>query len=92
MSRLIGSLILKVITKDDSSITFNTIEDNTHINHWLTWKEIQIEVESLAGNKTRVTWTSNYTCDLGPNWYFEPMERYAVEKMNLHLINSYFNE
>lgn len=91
-TRGIGSLILKVITKDDSSITFNTIEDNTHINHWLTWKEIKIKVESLAGNKTRVTWTSNYTCDLGPNWYFEPMERYAVEKMNMHLINSYFND
>lgn len=91
-TRGIGSLTLEIITKTDSSITFNTIEDNTHINHWLTWKEINVTIKNISDNKTQITWTSNYTCDLGPSWYFEPMEKYAVEKMNVHLINSYFNE
>jgi cob(I)alamin adenosyltransferase len=28
---------------------------------------------------------SEYECDLGPSWYFEPIERYAVDVMNEHL-------
>lgn len=89
-TRGIGSLTLAIIDSNDSTITFKATDDDTHINHWLTWKEIKVNIQPFEGNKTKVTWTSNYTCDLGPSWYFEPMEEYAVNKMNLHLINSYF--
>lgn len=86
----IGTLHLRIKEKDDTSITFEIIEDNTHIHHWLTWKEIKIVVKNNENNTSEITWTTKFTCDLGPNWYFEPLEKYGVEVMNSHLINSFF--
>lgn len=88
----IGTLSLEVSKKTDDEIIFKVISDNTHINHWLTWKEIKVEFQKINESQTKVIWTSSYTCDLGPQWYFEPLEEYAVEIMNAHLINSYFKE
>ena len=51
---------------------------------------MKVNLKTVEENKTKITWTSKYTCDLGPSWYFGPMEEYAVNKMNLHLMNSYF--
>jgi len=86
----IGTLALKVSDRDEESITFSIIQDDTHINHWLTWKNIKVKLIPLDNKQTKVVWTSNYVCDLGPNWYFEPLEKYAVGLMNEHLITSYF--
>tara|TARA_Y100000739_G_C20539378_1_gene432812 strand:+ start:294 stop:1205 length:912 start_codon:yes stop_codon:yes gene_type:complete len=88
----IGTLILEVVKRNNSSIVFKPIMDDTHMNHWLTWKKMKVEVFNTNANQTKVKWTSQYQCDLGPAWYFEPLEEIAVEIMNKHLINSYFNE
>jgi hypothetical protein len=86
----IGVLTLRVTEKTATSITFDVPKDETHIHHWLTWQKIQVSLKPLNNGKTEVTWTSEYTCDLGPKWYFQPIEEYAVGLMNVHLINSYF--
>jgi hypothetical protein len=88
----IGTLSLEVIKTENQKITFQITSDDTHIAHWLSWKEFSVELKPLEGDKTQITWTSEYTCDLAPKWYFEPLENHAVELMNEHLINSYFAE
>lgn len=86
----IGALVLKIKSKEKNTLTFEIIEDRTHINHWLTWKEIEVEIINNGNNTSTITWTTHFTCDLGPSWYFNPIESYGVEVMNRHLINSYF--
>lgn len=86
----VGSLILKVRNTHENSITFGIEKDDTHISHWLTWEEVKIDFRKIDSKQYEITWTSQYTCDLNPKWYFEPLEEYVVSKMNEHLINSYF--
>jgi hypothetical protein len=50
-----------------------------------------VELREKEG-QTEVLWTTNFTCDLGPSWYFETFQTYAVDLMNAHLIQSYFTE
>jgi hypothetical protein len=87
----IGTLSLEVIESNESSIIFKVINDNSHINHWLTWKKMKVEIIKISPNQTKIKWISQYQCDLGPSWYFEPLEEIAVEIMNKHLIDVYFN-
>jgi len=88
-----GTLSIEVKYVTDSSILFHIIEDSSHISHWLTWNKLSVLIENnIDNNQSTVTWTSSYTCDLGPQWYFEFLEEMAVKQMNDHLINSYFGE
>lgn len=87
----IGILTLRVTEKTASSITFDVPKDETHIHHWLTWKKVHVELTPLRNGGTEVIWTSQYTCDLGPKWYFKAIEDYTIGIMNEHLIHSYFN-
>jgi hypothetical protein len=87
----IGTLSLEVIEKNETSITFKPTKDDTHIDHWLTWNEMKIEIIESGPNQSTIKWTSQYQCDLGPRWYFEPLEEITVGVMNKHLIDVYFN-
>ncbi len=86
----IGTLHLEVKDKTKNTITFKVVGDDTHISHWLTWKEIMVSIENHDDNTSSITWTTIFNCDLGPSWYFEPTEKYGVKIMNEHLINSFF--
>ncbi|KXX66674.1 hypothetical protein [Flammeovirga sp. SJP92] len=86
----IGTLSLVIDEVAPHKIIFNILSDDTHINHWLTWKKVTVEIENRE-HQSIVTWTSSYTCDLGPKWYFGPIESYVVNVMNQHLIHSYFD-
>jgi len=87
----IGTLSLEVVERSVSSITFKAISDDTHVNHWLTWKQMKVELIDTNTEQPKIIWTTQYQCDLGPSWYFEPLEEIAVKKMNKHLIDVYFN-
>lgn len=87
----IGTLHLKIIDKTNSKIVFEVINDSSHINHWLSFKEVSVLVKNNSDNTATITWSTKFNCDLGPSWYFNPLEKYAVEVMNIHLINSFFN-
>jgi len=86
----VGVLHLKIKDKTKNSITYTVISDSTHINHWLTWKEIKVTITPNTNKTKTIIWNTKFSCDLGPSWYFEYLEKYAVEQMNQHLINSYF--
>ncbi len=85
----VGKLVLEIEDKTEYAIVFKVNRDDTHMNHWLTFKKVRIEIKEQDGIKN-IIWTTDFTCDLGPSWYFEPSEIYAVEVMNEYLINSYF--
>lgn len=85
----IGILHLKIKEKTKNTILFDVIEDNTHIAHWLTWKQMRVSIEN-KNNSTIITWNTYFTCDLGPSWYFKPIESYGVKTMNTFLIDSFF--
>lgn len=87
----VGDLVFEITSKTNQSIHFKPVEDHTHIHHWLSWKDVNVEITHHENNTSTITWTTDYTCDLGPSWYFKPIENYAVGLMNTHLINSYFN-
>ncbi|MBT5955053.1 hypothetical protein HOG98_10095 [bacterium] len=86
----LGILSLKIIEQDKTRIKFKAIKDTTHISGWLTWSNIDVQLVDIGENQTKVIWVSNFTCNLGPKWYFEPLEKYAVGLMNQYLINNYF--
>ena len=86
-----GDLTLKIKEVTPTKLIFEVLSDNTHIAHWLSYKEISIALNQ-KGNTTEITWTTDFTCDLGPSWYFEPLEKAAIELMNEHLIRSYFQK
>ncbi len=88
-TRGLGTLSLRIIKIEDDKIVFDIPHDNTHMHHWMTWKKVTVEL-APQGNNTLITWKSEFTCDLGPNWCFLPIEKYTVDIMHEHLINSYF--
>lgn len=87
----LGDLTLKIKEATPTSIVFQVMSDKTHIAHWLSYKEITVALNK-KDNNTEITWTTDFTCDLGPSWYFEPLEKAAIELMNEHLIRSYFQK
>lgn len=89
-TRGLGNLTLQIVEKSDSHLVFSIPQDNTHMGRWLTWEEVRIELTHPSPNQTQITWSSSYTCDLGPQWYFETIEKQVVGVMNQHLIDSYF--
>lgn len=87
----IGTLSLQVVEKTELKMVFEIIQDDTHIDHWLSWKNVQVELVHTNENTTEIHWTSDYVCNLQPSWYFKPIEAYTVDLMNQHLIDAYFN-
>lgn len=85
-----GVLTLEVIELNNNSIKFKPIGDSTHINHWLSWNEIEVHFKTIEDGKTQIQWESKFYCDLSPAWYFQPIEKYSVNLMNEFLISSYF--
>ncbi len=86
----IGTLTLEVSKRTKNTVDFTIVEDSSHIAHWMSWKGIRVRLEPMEGQQTRIVWTSDFTCDLGPSWYFKALEKYAVDLMNAHLIRAYF--
>lgn len=86
----VGVLHLEIKNKTKNSITFNVVSDNTHIHHWLSWKTMKATIQHNKNGMSSIIWDTYFTCDLGPSWYFKPTEKYGVQVMNMHLINSYF--
>lgn len=86
----VGILHLEIKNKTKNSITFNVVSDDTHIHHWLSWKTMKATIKHNENGTSSIIWDTYFTCDLGPSWYFKPTEKYGVQVMNEHLINSYF--
>ena len=73
-----GELVLEVIDSQPGHVRFRAVSDESHIAHWLTWKEAEVEWQAVGSRRTRIQWTLRYRRELDPYWYFAPWERYAV--------------
>ncbi len=89
-TRGIGTLQLEVVEKSESELTFKIVDDNTHMARWLTWKQAHINISPINEQQSQVTWTMQFSCNLAPSWYFLPIEKYAIDVMNQHLIHVFF--
>jgi len=86
----VGELQLEIIAHTNDKIVFKTISDDSHIKHWLSWNTVTIALDQLPDGSSQITWTTSFQCELGPAWYFVPIERYAVQLSAQHLLNVYF--
>ena len=85
-----GILRFEIVESSASELVFMAVFDDTHINHWMTWKKVKVTLDANADGTSTITWSTDYYCDLAPTWYFEPLEAYAIETSTNYLISSYF--
>ena len=91
-TRGLGALVLEVVERAPSRIVFQKKSDDTHINRWLDWDRIEVTFETNNEQVTEITWRSSYYCELSPSWYFEPLEKMAVQKSTQYLLEAYFSD
>ncbi len=86
----LGTMLLKVVERTENSVLYTFISDNTHMSHWLTFKTVKVSINTLENGQKQIQWQTTYACSLGPQWYFEPIEDFAVGLMQAHLIQHFF--
>ena len=87
-----GDVVVRVSESSSNKVVFELVKDESHIDHWLAWKEITWEVITNASGKTELSVSLTYTRKLDPAWYFKPVERYGVKKAGEYFIESLFGE
>ena len=80
-----GDLIVEVVRREPSRVTFRTVRDDSKIAHWLAWKEVDVSWAPSGPHAPTVRWTTSYDRRLDPAWYFAPWERYAVRRATEYL-------
>ena len=83
-----GDLVLDLVDARPGSVTWRAISDDSHMTHFLDWRESTVQWEAVDAQRTRVTWTLRYRRGLDPAWYFGPMERYAAQLAAGYLIDT----
>jgi len=83
-----GDLTLKLEEARSGLVRWRAISDTSHMTHFLMWREIVVQWQTVDATTTRVTWTLRYLRGLDPAWYFGPMERYAARLAAGYLIDS----
>ena len=67
---------------------WHAIGDDSHMTHFLAWRESTVEWHEVTAGATQVTWTLRYRRGLDPAWYFGPWERDAVGLAAEYLIDT----
>jgi hypothetical protein len=86
-----GTLVLQLEDARPGTMRWRVISDDSHMTHFLRWREARVEWTSLRGaanGPTQVTWSLRYDRGLDPAWYFGPWERYAARLAAGYLIDS----
>lgn len=83
-----GDLILELQEFRPGLVRWRAVSDDSHMTHFLRWREVVVRWEALTPETTRVTWTFDYDRALDPAWYFGPMERFVVRRSAAYLIDA----
>lgn len=83
-----GDLVLEVVAHGRASVRFRVVSDESHISHWLNWREAEVCWTKIDERHTSVRWSLRYDRRLDPAWYFAPWERYAARKAASYLIDA----
>ena len=82
-----GSLMLEVWSVEPGRVVFGSVEDSSHISHWLHWRSAEV-TWTEDGDQTRVDWIMRYDRALSPALWFAPTERLAVTLATRYLLDS----
>jgi hypothetical protein len=83
-----GDLILVLEESRPGRVRWRAVADDSHMTHFLSWREAIVQWESVDAHATKVAWTLRYRRGLDPSWYFGPWERYAARLAAGYLIDS----
>jgi len=83
-----GTLVLDVEESRPGLIHWRVISDDSHMTHFLQWREARVEWAATTDGATQVTWSLRYDRGLDPAWYFGPWERYAARLAAGYLIDA----
>ncbi len=83
-----GDLTLDLEEMRPGFVQWRAVGDDSHMTHFLLWREARVQWEPISAYTTRVTWTLRYRRSLDPAWYFGPWERYATRLAAGYLIDS----
>ncbi|MFT6201036.1 MAG: hypothetical protein ACJAZJ_000213 [Candidatus Endobugula sp.] len=83
-----GKTQFKIIDHQKNRITFAPIMDSSYLSTYLTWGESAVIFVPLTENTTRVTWRINFTRDIDPAWYVQPLQQYAATLLAKELVLS----
>jgi hypothetical protein len=84
----VGDLILELVDRRPGLVSWEAINDDSHMTHFLNWREAVVQWTPIDAHSTRVTWRLRYRRGLDPAWYFGPWERYATRLAAGYLIDS----
>lgn len=83
-----GNLILQLQEARPGFVRWHAAADDSHMTHFLVWRDVTVQWEPVGAHTTKVTWTLRYRRGLDPAWYFGPWERYAAGLAAGYLIDS----
>jgi hypothetical protein len=83
-----GDLVMMLEEARPGYVRWRAVSDDSHMTHFLDWREALVVWEPVDAHTTRVTWTLRYRRGLDPAWYFGPWERYAARLAAGYLIDA----
>jgi hypothetical protein len=83
-----GDLVLQLEERRPGFARWRALSDDSHMTHFLEWREAVVRWEPAGAGMTEVHWTLRYRRGLDPAWYFAPWERYAVRLAAGYLIEA----
>jgi len=86
-----GVAEFEIVKVSDHHIQAKYKSDTTYFSSYLTAKEINIYLRPVSDNETVVSLSIDFERKLDPAWYFDPLQRYAVEKMAEFTIKEVIN-
>lgn len=63
------------------------IKDSSYIKGYMTLHGTEFKLDPISENQTKVTLSVTFDRTLDPIWYYQPLERFAVEKGIQYFIN-----
>jgi hypothetical protein len=88
MEPRVGDLVLDIAETRPGYVRWQVASDESHMTHFLRWREARLRWEAVGSHATKVTWTLAYDRALDPAWYFGPWERYAARLAAGYLIDA----
>lgn len=83
-----GDLVLALDAVSSRMVRWRAVSDDSHMTHFLRWRESTVTWAPVGAGATSVTWTLTYSRDLDPSWYFGWWERYAASLAADYLITA----
>jgi hypothetical protein len=83
-----GEMHVRLAEVSDRRIRTEIIRNDAYLSHYMAVHGTQVDLVPLPDGRTRVSLSVRYTRLLDPNWYFGPMQRYAIEKSADYLLGN----